>query len=267
MSKRLSPIAVFLMMILVLLASPARAQNAGGPDALVVLPGVQSDGPAPAAGPAFGVSTNSAVTYAAHAFVPIDSSAAYAYGLLGGNLALYHTGGSYYFEAPVHLPTGSLIQSVEFRFCDTNATSGFNSYLTINDKTGAGGVSQPAMVSSTAGETPGCINRTFTPASPIQVDNDTKAYTLEANLGAAGDSSIVLCQARIYYRLQVSPAPAVATFTDVPTSHPFFRFVEALVSAGITGGCGSGLYCPNNPVTRGQMAVFLSAALGLHFPN
>jgi hypothetical protein len=26
-------------------------------------------------------------------------------------------------------------------------------------------------------------------------------------------------------------------------------------------------YCPDQPVTRGQMAVFLAKALGLHFPN
>jgi hypothetical protein len=40
---------------------------------------------------------------------------------------------------------------------------------------------------------------------------------------------------------------------------------EALLAAGITGGCGGGAYCPDSPVTRGQMAVFLSRALGLHF--
>ncbi|HEY7370105.1 MAG TPA: S-layer homology domain-containing protein, partial [Thermoanaerobaculia bacterium] len=65
----------------------------------------------------------------------------------------------------------------------------------------------------------------------------------------------------------VSPAPAFATFLDVPTTHPYFRFVEALVDSGITAGCGGGNYCVNSPITRGEMAVFLAAALGLHFPN
>lgn len=69
---------------------------------------------------------------------------------------------------------------------------------------------------------------------------------------------------RVRYRLQVSPAPATATFpNDVPTTHPFFRFVEALAASGLTGGCGPGSFCPDQPVTRGQMAVFLAAALGL----
>ncbi len=65
----------------------------------------------------------------------------------------------------------------------------------------------------------------------------------------------------------MSPAPATASFTDVPTSHPFFPFVEALTASGITAGCGGGNYCPDDPLTRGQMAVFLSTALGLHWPN
>jgi hypothetical protein len=71
----------------------------------------------------------------------------------------------------------------------------------------------------------------------------------------------------VRYKLQVSPAPASATFADVPTSHPFFQFVEALAASGITAGCGGGNFCPDAPITRGQMAVFLAAALGLHFPN
>jgi hypothetical protein len=50
-------------------------------------------------------------------------------------------------------------------------------------------------------------------------------------------------------------------------SHPYHRFIEALAAAGISGGCGGGLYCVDNPITRGEMAVFLAAALGLHFPN
>ena len=71
----------------------------------------------------------------------------------------------------------------------------------------------------------------------------------------------------VWWHRRVSPPPAAATFGDVPTSHPFFQFIEALVSSGITGGCGGGNFCPDAPLTRGQMAVFLSKALGLHFPD
>jgi S-layer homology domain len=72
---------------------------------------------------------------------------------------------------------------------------------------------------------------------------------------------------QITWRRELSEPPATPTFGDVSESHPFFQFIEALAKSGITGGCGSGNFCPNNPLTRGQMAVFLAKALGLHWPN
>jgi len=50
------------------------------------------------------------------------------------------------------------------------------------------------------------------------------------------------------------------SFTDVPMTNPFYRFVETILHPGITGGCGPGLYCPGDPNTRAQMAVFLLKA-------
>jgi hypothetical protein len=50
------------------------------------------------------------------------------------------------------------------------------------------------------------------------------------------------------------------TFNDVLTTDPFCGFIERLALDGITGGCGPGVFCPNNPVTRSQMAVFLVTA-------
>src|SRR5262245_48278297 len=50
-------------------------------------------------------------------------------------------------------------------------------------------------------------------------------------------------------------------FTDVPTSASYHDFVDFLVDNGITSGCGSGLYCPGNAVTRAQMAIFLERAI------
>lgn len=69
----------------------------------------------------------------------------------------------------------------------------------------------------------------------------------------------------VWWRLTVSDPPATATFADVPNGHPFYQFVEALGASGITGGCGGGNFCPDAPLTRGQMAVFLSKALGLRW--
>ena len=50
------------------------------------------------------------------------------------------------------------------------------------------------------------------------------------------------------------------SFPDVPTSQQFYTLVYQLASEIITGGCGGGNYCPGNPVTRGQMSVFLLKA-------
>ena len=56
------------------------------------------------------------------------------------------------------------------------------------------------------------------------------------------------------------PLGVLAThqFADVPTSASYHDDVQALVEAGVTTGCGGGNYCPNNNVTRGQMAQFLN---------
>jgi len=56
------------------------------------------------------------------------------------------------------------------------------------------------------------------------------------------------------------PYPATPFFTDVPTTHPFFRHIQKLRDLGITAGCTATTYCPDNLVTRGQMAVFLIRA-------
>lgn len=53
------------------------------------------------------------------------------------------------------------------------------------------------------------------------------------------------------------PAASGTVFADVPSTHPFAKWIEALAGDGVTGGCGSTTYCPDSAVTRGQMAVFL----------
>lgn len=62
----------------------------------------------------------------------------------------------------------------------------------------------------------------------------------------------------------LSGPPAVATFVDVPPAHAFWAWIEAIVRAGLTGGCGIAplRYCPDQVVTRAQMAALLLR--GLH---
>ena len=102
----------------------------------------------------------------------------------------------------------------------------------------------------------------------LTVDNQMNEYEMET-FWPTGDVNVGLRGVKVYYSLQVSPAPGTATFNDVPTSDPAFQFIEAFGAAGITGGCSVSppLYCPDANVTRRQMAVFFAKALGLYWPN
>ena len=47
-------------------------------------------------------------------------------------------------------------------------------------------------------------------------------------------------------------------FTDVPASNTFCKHIHYLWAKGIIGGCGATTYCPNDTVTRDEMAKFLT---------
>jgi hypothetical protein len=51
--------------------------------------------------------------------------------------------------------------------------------------------------------------------------------------------------------------PELPYFADVPAAHPQFKWIQKLRELGVTTGCNLVQYCPDDPVTRGQMAVFL----------
>jgi hypothetical protein len=167
------------------------------------------------------------------------------------------------WAAGVHVPSGAQILGVELSACDDDVTQELIFFLIHGPR-----VPGPLVTLSTVGHTgatPGCATFTAPIGTPHTVQNNVHGYALVVN--STPGNNLEWNQFRLIYRLQVSPPPATATFGDVPTTHPFFRFVEALAAAGVTGGCGSGNYCPDSALTRGQMAVFLAAALGLHFPN
>jgi hypothetical protein len=172
------------------------------------------------------------------------------------------------FRAPVLLPAGAVFVRLELEACDTSGSGQISVFLWQPTASNVALMAQTG--SAPFEETPGC--RTFASPNTAQtIDNLNNSYFVEVL--ALSQFSTVLTAAtqfravRIFYRLQVSPAPATARFLDVPTNHAFFQFIEALAAAGITGGCNASppRYCPDDPVTRGQMAVFLGRALGLHW--
>jgi hypothetical protein len=64
----------------------------------------------------------------------------------------------------------------------------------------------------------------------------------------------------------VSAPFSVSAFTDVPTTHPYYTEITNIAERQVTLGCGGGNYCPNDFVTRGQMAAFLIRSLGMTNP-
>jgi len=60
---------------------------------------------------------------------------------------------------------------------------------------------------------------------------------------------------------------AQTSFTDLFTQPPGWDAAEGLYQAGISQGCGGGNFCPNDPVTRIQLAAMLWKALGLYWPE
>jgi S-layer homology domain len=70
---------------------------------------------------------------------------------------------------------------------------------------------------------------------------------------------------RSKYGTSYSP-PAVGDstgFGDVRPDYWAAAWIKQLVAEGITAGCGTGAYCPESPVTRAQMAVFLVRTFNL----
>ncbi|MDQ3821722.1 MAG: S8 family serine peptidase [Actinomycetota bacterium] len=88
--------------------------------------------------------------------------------------------------------------------------------------------------------------------------------------GWAGCNSVVgaACTVQMSAAKTVTATFTVGTFADVPTSNPFFSYIEQLFTRSITTGCatnalGARLYCPEDNVLRQQMAAFLIRAKGL----
>ena len=184
--------------------------------------------------------------------------------------------GGGYLVAPVNmLPNGALLTNVRFYFRDSSDADDLSLFLCENyfdlDDGPLGITCIPAVY---GGGNPG---DTFADMSADLIihyrwdrdedgDTDIVHYTLQVETPSR-DSQNAIRAVRLSWKRQVSPAPPAATFNDVPANDTSFAYIEALARSGITAGCGNGNYCPDAGLTRRQMAVFLSKALGLHWPS
>jgi len=62
------------------------------------------------------------------------------------------------------------------------------------------------------------------------------------------------------------PQTCTGVYGDVAWPSLFGGGIEPVATEQITGGCQASppLYCPNNPNTRAQMAVFLTKTFGFN---
>ena len=75
---------------------------------------------------------------------------------------------------------------------------------------------------------------------------------------------MVIFLLRAKFGSSFNPSPATGTmFADVGASDFGANFVEEAAAQGITGGCDAMNFCPNDPVTRGQMAAFIKRTFEL----
>ena len=67
---------------------------------------------------------------------------------------------------------------------------------------------------------------------------------------------------KVYEGVGHVPPPATGVFPDCPPGDPSLAplvpWIEELARLQVTVGCGNGDFCPNQPNTRGQMAVFMT---------
>src|SRR3954467_7235365 len=108
--------------------------------------------------------------------------------------------------------------------------------------------------------------------------NGTVSFTVAANTNPTprtGTLTLTLLGSSTFnYQVQIEQTGTITPqpFNDVPTNHPYVLYVDQIQTAGLTTGCSlfPPLFCPDQSVTRGQMAVFIvRAAVGdtFTYPN
>ncbi len=230
---------------------------------------VQSERLRPMSPQDFGVGNVNILQIPAVSFLPASSSVTWSVNppYVANPGYLYPTGaGVGEFLAGANLPEGALIDALVLYYDDPSVDhSVFVGLYALTgwDETNAGGTLVASAVSS------GSSGKGYVTTSV--------SHSVKNSVFLGGAQYVVYVQANgidpatgfraveIWWERQLSPAPAAATFADVPTNHPFFRVIEALAASGITSGCGGGNFCPDQPVTRGEIAKFFARALGLSY--
>jgi hypothetical protein len=261
--------AVAVVAFLLAVSSLVQAQVPGdtpNPGPQLTTGAVWSD--APPNLPEWGIGARNAYVVPGFSFSNLQDS---QHGRTGGYI--YRSGGTWnFFDQTIHLPTGALVDGVTVYYYDADPAADVNFYFyRSTGSSGVGFTPTNLLTDSSSGSTgyQGGYRQLAAPETILNYNyatGETSYYMLTVNLEpSAAATNLRFGAATVWWKQQVSPPPATATFTDVPTNYWAFQYIEALAASGITAGCGGGLYCPGTAVTRDQMAVFLAKALGLHW--
>jgi hypothetical protein len=215
--------------------------------------------PARAVPRAYGVDTYTVTVIPATSFTSDDH-----YVTDYGSLARYFPfddNHHHYFAGLSQIPSGAVIDKIGLECASTG-----NAELTATI----------FYIDQTSGTTSGIV---VLPNTPHDFDTDYSAdflgfqlvrnvhNALVIDVDQAPNTEPLFGWVEVWWRRTVSSPPDQPTFNDVPATDTGFPWIEALAASQITGGCGNGNFCPDAPLTRRQMAVFLSKALGLHWPD
>ena len=118
-------------------------------------------------------------------------------------------------------------------------TEGHRATATIDDGTADYGAIPPGTTADCFSTTGDCYEVTITGPRPAPHYDEAFRETLSTGLEKP-------------FLLHIGES-----FADVPTTNPFYAFIENLFHNGVTAGGACSGYCPTDGVKRQQMAVFL----------
>ena len=169
----------------------------------------------------------------------------------------------------LNAPDGATLSQLQFWAYDVDPVDGLNVSLWEACQEPGG---NPVSIQLGTVDTIGAIGTYFgfTPLNGHRVMNRNCTYTVRVQFNPGPvdckGTALQLQKVEVDWVRDVAPPVGQPSFSDVPADHPFYKYIEALYSSAVTGGCGDLHFCPDAPLTRGQMAVFLSKALGLQWP-
>jgi len=273
--KTASKVMLLVAFLVALLSSPAawgETVKQIGPDRRTHdVPVYVSDAAVPRDPHGYGIQEGTHF-YAAAAFQPMTNLSSWDYGQ-PTDFYRFRTGGTDTFlYADFNVPSGGRVDVARLYYYDNDQAAAPTLWICrawVDDSVGTNPDSDcPYQVTGDAAGTPGytslAITTSFTVLRYVGGPGDYTWYVVVSL--PTTNSNIAFLGVRTIWNRQITPAPASATFTDVPTDYWAFRHIEALAASGITAGCGTGVFCPEQYVKRSEMAVYLAKALGLHYP-